>query len=60
MIVIYTEAVKRNLPVVGTLFVLELAAENNLLDLSKAIEKLRQTSFRVSPKLLTEILERNL
>lgn len=56
----YTEAIKRNLPVVGTLFILELAAENNLLDLSEAIGSLKQTSFRVSPKILQEILERNL
>ena len=56
----YSEAIKRNLPAVGTLFILELAAENNLLDLPEAIDKLRNTSFRVSPKILQEILQRNL
>lgn len=54
----FQEAERRNLIVVGTLFVLESAAENGLLDLKEAIEKLKKTSFRIAPKILEEILDR--
>jgi predicted nucleic acid-binding protein len=51
-------AESRNIPVVGTAVVLEMAAKRDLLDLDDAFRKLSMTSFRVSPKVLTEILER--
>lgn len=55
----FREARDRNLRAVGTLFVLEQAAENGLVDLAKAFEKLEQTNFYVSPELLREILGRH-
>ncbi len=53
------EALKRNLRVAGTLFVLEEAAVRGFLNLSEAITKLQQTSFRVSPKIIQQVLERS-
>jgi predicted nucleic acid-binding protein len=46
------------LAVVGTLGVLERAAEKGLLNLSEAAAKLRRTNFFVSPELLDAALER--
>jgi predicted nucleic acid-binding protein len=48
----------RGLAVIGTLGVLEAAAEQGLLDLSVAIEQLQKTSFRVSAVVIEEMLER--
>ena len=47
------------LRVVGTLNVLAVAAERQLLDLSSAIAALRQTTFREPTKLVEELLERD-
>ena len=47
------------LRVVGTLNVLALAAERQLLDLSSAIAALRQTTFREPTKLVEELLKRD-
>lgn len=55
----YTEAIRRNLPAVGTLFILELAAKDNLLDLRTSVERLVKTSFRISPNVIKKILDRN-
>jgi predicted nucleic acid-binding protein len=44
---------------VGTLNVLALAAERQLVDLRSAIAALRQTTFRVPTKLVRELLERD-
>lgn len=55
----FAEAMKRNLPAIGTLFILELAAKDNLLELRPSIEKLLKTSFRVSTNIVKTILERN-
>ena len=51
------EAVKRGIFVIGTLGVLNSAAENDLLDLPDAISKLQKTSFRASPSLINLLLE---
>ena len=53
------EAAKsRGLAVVGTLGVLEVAAERGLIDLAASLVRLRQTSFRAPAILLEEMLER--
>jgi predicted nucleic acid-binding protein len=51
-------AISRGLPVTGTLGVLEAAAQSNLIELPTVIARLQQTSFRVSPRLLRELLAR--
>ena len=50
------EAERRGLPVIGMLGVLREAAEMGLLDLRSAFERLRQTSFHVSPAILASLL----
>ena len=52
------EAESRGLIMIGTLGVIAAAHERGLVDLADAIDRLRQTSFHVSPKLLAMILER--
>ena len=42
-------------PVLGA----ELAAEGDLLDLNAAVERLRQTTFHVTPSLLKTLLDRH-
>jgi predicted nucleic acid-binding protein len=49
-------AVERQLRVIGTVGVLEAAAERGLLDLAAAFEKVTQTDFWVSRKFLDERL----
>lgn len=44
--------------VTGTLGVLVLAAQHGLLDLEQALDRLRQTNFRVTPALLQASRER--
>jgi predicted nucleic acid-binding protein len=46
----------RGLRVVGTVGVLELAAEMGLIDLARAFERVKQTDFWISHKLLDERL----
>lgn len=53
------EAARRNLLVVGTLGVLDKAAERGLLDLPEALSRLQQTSFRAAPLLLKSLLEKD-
>jgi predicted nucleic acid-binding protein len=53
------EAETRKLIVIGTLGVLAAAHERGLVNLADAIDRLRQTTFHVSPKLLAMILERS-
>ena len=43
------EASKRHLSTSGTLGVLDRAAEKGLIDFSRALERLKQTSFYLSP-----------
>ncbi len=52
-------AIERGLNVAGTLNILELASIRNLIELTTAFDKLRQTNFRAAQKLLDEILERD-
>lgn len=52
------EARRRGLRVTGTLGVIEEAARRDLLDLPQTIERLKQTSFYVSPRLLQSLLDR--
>jgi predicted nucleic acid-binding protein len=52
------EAEKRGLKVIGTLGVLAAGHEGGLLDLAETFERLRQTTFHVSPKLLAAILQK--
>lgn len=50
------EAERRSLPVIGTIGVLREAAELGFLDLRNAFERLRQTSFHISPAILASLL----
>jgi predicted nucleic acid-binding protein len=52
-------AQRQGLQVVGTLTVLALAAERQLLDLQFAIAALRQTTFREPTALIAELLARD-
>lgn len=52
------EAVRAGLLILPTLSILEAAAARSLIDLPEAINHLSKTSFRASPKLFQEILER--
>lgn len=51
-------ALQRGLNVIGLLGVLGVAAQRNLVNFSVAIERLQQTTFRVSPVLIESLLER--
>jgi predicted nucleic acid-binding protein len=51
-------AVEQGLTVAGTLGVLQRAARRGLVDLPDAIDRLRRTTFRVSPRLLGSLNER--
>jgi predicted nucleic acid-binding protein len=55
----YREAKRRNIPTVRTLAILDKAAERGLIDLTQAVERLRQTNFRVQPEILDQLLERH-
>ena len=52
-------ALRRNLPVVGTLGILERAAEKGLLDFAETLQKLKATGFFVAPALEKDFLERD-
>src|SRR5271170_7068359 len=52
-------AQSRGLHVIGTLGVLDQAAERNLIDLKATFEKLTQTTFRVDQILLDQLLARH-
>ncbi len=49
-------AAARHIPVVGTIGVLEIAAQEKLIDLSLAFAAVKQTDFWVSPRFLDERL----
>jgi predicted nucleic acid-binding protein len=51
---------ERGLAIIGTLGVLEAAAEAGRIDLRAAIARLQQTSFRAPSALLNEMLERDM
>jgi predicted nucleic acid-binding protein len=52
-------ATSRGLHVIGTLGILDQAAERNLIDLENAIERLKKTSYRIDPSILQGLLEAN-
>lgn len=54
------EAVRRGLRVAGTLAVIDEAAQGGLLSFDDAVERLTETSFRVSPDVLAAIRRRRL
>jgi predicted nucleic acid-binding protein len=55
------EARRHNLRIIPTFAILEQAARKNLLDLPEAINKMRQTSFRLPPeKVIQGMLDRDL
>ena len=49
-------ATRLGIPIAGTLAVLRDGALAGLLDLRAALERLRQTTFRASPKLFAQVL----
>lgn len=53
------EATRRNIAVVGTLGILDKAAERDWLDLPEALARLQQTSFRSAPELIHSLLDRD-
>jgi predicted nucleic acid-binding protein len=53
------EALRRGLPVAGTIGVLEKAAERNLINLSDAFSRLARTSFYITPEVLQQALQRD-
>jgi predicted nucleic acid-binding protein len=53
----YHEAARRKLNAIGTVRVLEMAAEQNQLDLQVAFERVKQTDFWISHQLLDERLK---
>ncbi len=53
------EALRRGLPVIGTLAVLEAAAERGLLDFGLVLAELKTHKFFLSPALERDFLERD-
>lgn len=53
------EAAKRNMVIIGTLGVIEQAAERGLIDLTEVIERLRQTTFRAPKEIVAAMLARD-
>ena len=51
------EAARRNLPFMGTLGVLRLAARLDMIDLGSDLARLQQTTFYVDPQLIRSLLE---
>jgi predicted nucleic acid-binding protein len=52
-----SEAMRRGIVVIGTLGVLSSAAESDLIDLEDALGRLQKTSFRASPRLVSQLLQ---
>jgi predicted nucleic acid-binding protein len=52
-------AIHKGLSTLGTLAILEKAAEQNWLDLPTAVSALRRTNFHIHPRLLDEALARH-
>jgi predicted nucleic acid-binding protein len=53
------EALRRGLPVAGTIGVLERAAECNLINLADAFSRLGRTNFYIAPEVLRQALQRD-
>jgi len=49
---------RRQIPYTGTLGVLSAGAQRGLLDLRSAVNRLRQTSFHISPEILEHLIEK--
>jgi predicted nucleic acid-binding protein len=52
-------AVQRGLTVTGLLGILNEGAKQGLIDLPTAVDRLRQTTFRASPRLLKRLLDQH-
>lgn len=52
-------AIERGLIVAGTINILESASKRGMIDLSKSLQKLEKTNFRIKPDLIAKILKRN-
>jgi predicted nucleic acid-binding protein len=52
------EATDRGFNIAGTIGLLDRAGARGLIDVPTAVAKLRQTTFRASPRLLTALLDR--
>lgn len=52
-------ATERNLKAIGILGILKLADEKKLLDFETAVRKLQKTNFRISKRLLEELINRH-
>ena len=52
-------ALRRNLPVIGTLGILERAAEKGLLDFVEVLQKLKTNGFFIAPTLEKDFLARD-
>ncbi len=53
------EAMRRHLHVTGTIAILEKAAQRGLIDFRDALQRLEQTSFRLSGRIRDEFIKRN-
>lgn len=53
-------AMERGLNLTGLIGILDESATRGLIDLPLAVERLRQTNFRISPRLLKSLLDRHL
>lgn len=51
-------AIQRGLKITGVLGILDEAATLNLIDLPRAIVRLQQTNFRISPRLIQTLLKK--
>jgi predicted nucleic acid-binding protein len=49
----------RGFGVIGTIGILDLAAERGLVDMREVIRRLRETNFRRSESMLGELLEKH-
>lgn len=52
-------ASERSLRVAGLLGILDMAATRNMLNLKEAVQKLTRTNFRISPHLLSTLLNKH-
>jgi predicted nucleic acid-binding protein len=53
-------AIGEGLEIMGIVGILDEAAEKNLIDIRLAITQLQQTNFRVSPRLVKQLLDHHL
>jgi predicted nucleic acid-binding protein len=53
-------AKSRQIGIIGTLGILDMAAARGILDLPAAVKRLQQTNFHVAPRLLGKLLEQDI